>query len=254
LITGVSAPYYSDVFDRNPFLKGQALTAAIPMANSERDFDAIANGYVPDKTLFDPSDGDFHLVYAGALLPRARVVLEKFLQAVKEFVNENELGSRLKITCIGTGRSPDDPEGYNILGGIIRYGLSEIVSEYPARVAYLDALWHLKAASAVLILGSTERHYTPSKVFQAVQSQNPVLALLHRESAAATLLRESKAGVVVDVPDDGSLNVGEIKRALGSLMSFSKGCSPVRHELLEIHSAREGARQLAEAMDSACLG
>lgn len=253
LITGVSPLYYDEVFERNPSLKGRAVTAAIPMANSERDFDAVSKRYVPTVRLFDPSDGNYHLLYAGALLPKAHVVLEKFLRAVREFLDEEEGGDSLKVTFVGTGRSPDDPDGHNASSAIDRYGLSDHVFEHPARIAYLDVLWHLKMASAILILGSTERHYTPSKVFQAVQSQNPVLALLHRESTAATLLRESNAGIVVDVPDSGHLDTDEIKRALSTVVFAARGRFSASHPVFEAHSAREGTRRLAEAMEAACL-
>jgi hypothetical protein len=252
LITGASPLYFGDVFERNPSRQGRVLTAAIPVANSERDFDAISNGYIPKVKLFDPTDGNYHIVYAGALWPQARIVLERFLQAVRELLDEERSSDRLKVTFVGTGRSSDDPNGHNVVAAIDKYGLADHVFEHPARIAYLDALWHVKAASAVLILGSTERHYTPSKVFQAVQTRNPVLALLHRESMAAALLRESNAGTVVDVPDDGLLEITEIKDALRVLMSATPMRSPVSYDVFEGHSAREGTKQLAEAMELAC--
>jgi hypothetical protein len=121
------------------------------------------------------------------------------------------------------------------------------------RIDYLDVLWHLKAASGILILGSTERHYTPSKVFQAVHSQNPVLALLHRESTAAMLLRESGAGIVVDIPESGLPDTGELRRALRSLMLTARGRNSASHAIFEADSAREGTKRLAEAMEAACL-
>ena len=47
----------------------------------------------------------------------------------------------------------------------------------------LDVLTHLDAASGILVLGSTEPHYRPSKVFQSLMSRRPVLALLHERGA-----------------------------------------------------------------------
>ena len=37
-------------------------------------------------------------------------------------------------------------------------------------IGYVDALNHLTRSDAVLVLGSTEAHYTPSKVFQAMRA------------------------------------------------------------------------------------
>jgi hypothetical protein len=224
------------------------------MASPERDFDAVSNGYVPKVRLFDPSDGNYHLLYAGAMWPKAQIVLERFLRAIREFLDEEEGESRLRVTFVGTGRSPNDPDGHNIAGSINRLDLSNHVVEYPARIDYLDVLWHLKAASGILILGSTEQHYTPSKVFQAVQSRNPVLALLHKRSTAAKLLRDSGAGMVVDVPESGLLDAGEVKRALRSMMSGTRERHSAVHPVFEADSARAGTKRLAEALETACLG
>jgi len=251
LITGVSPLSYANVLKRNPSLKSQAVTAAIPMVNSEKDFDAVSNDHVPTTKLFDPSDGNFHLFYAGTMWPKAHIVLDKFLQAVRGYLDQEKGGDRLKITFVGTGRSPDDPDGHNTLALVERYGLSNCVSEHPARIAYLDVLWHLKVASAVLIFGSTDRHYTPSKVYQAVQSRNPVLALLHRESTAAKFLKEYEAGVVIDVPDDGRVDIEEIERALRSLVFSAGRRSSDSDPVLQGYSARETTRQFAEAMEAA---
>lgn len=72
------------------------------------------------------------------------------------------------------------------------------IFEYPVRIPYLDVLVHLNAANAVFILGSTEPHYTPSKVYQAVLSGKPILAVLHTMSTAVEVLTNSGAGYVVD--------------------------------------------------------
>jgi hypothetical protein len=253
LITGVSPLYYAEVFARNPLLQRQSVTAAIPMASPERDFDAVSNGYVPKVRLFDPSDGNYHLLYAGAMWPKAQIVLERFLQAIRGFLDEEEGESRLRVTFVGTGRSPNDSDGHNIAGSINRLDLSNHVVEYPARIDYLDVLWHLKAASGILILGSTEQHYTPSKVFQAVQSRNPVLALLHKRSTATKMLRDSGAGMVVDVPESGLLDAGELKRALRSMMSATRKRHSTAHPMFEADSARAGTKRLAEALEAACL-
>ena len=254
LITGVSPLSYAGVFERNPSLSGSVVTAPIPMANSEDDYNAILNGYAPETRYFDASDGRFHMVYAGTLWPAALEVVDRLLRAIRRLVDETEFGRRLRVTFIGTGRSPDDPYGHNLTDRIRRYNLTEFVTEHPMRIPYLDVLWHLKAASGILIVGSTDPHYTPSKVFQAVQSGNPVMAMLHRDSTAAPLLSESKAGFVVDVPDDGLVNIDELKSALTSIMHTSPGRSTASMSAFERLSARAGTKQLADAMDMACAG
>jgi glycosyltransferase involved in cell wall biosynthesis len=250
LLTGVSQLSFADVIERNPSLKVEAETAVIPMANSARDFLAISGDFEPAENLFDPDVGTFNLIYAGAMPPRAFAVLDSFLAAVRQFVDEEADAKRLRISFVGTGRSPDDPRGHTVKGKIDQYGLSEHVVEYPIRISYLDVLWHLRRASAILILGSTERHYTPSKVFQSIQSGNPVLALLHKESTAVNILRESGAGRIVDVPDSGWVDADEVKRSLKSLMRTPPTLPREICPVPDRHSAREGTRLLAKSMEA----
>src|SRR5262249_26467384 len=79
LITGVAESYYEGVLQRNPHLN--CVTAGMPYGFSKRDFDAPAVGS-KQPYLFDSSDGNIHLVYAGALLPKAGAVLDRFLEGL----------------------------------------------------------------------------------------------------------------------------------------------------------------------------
>jgi hypothetical protein len=74
----------------------------------------------------------------------------------------------------------------------------------------------LRASNAVLLLGSRERHYTPSKVFPALVVERPVLALMHEASNAAELLRrvgQPPAIRLVTYGDDGVAARGAAIRA-----------------------------------------
>jgi len=101
------------------------------------------------------------------------------------------------------------------------YGLADVVTEHAPRLDYFDALAVLRASNAVLLLGSREPHYTPSKVFPALIAERPVLALLNRESNATDLLyRLGRAPTirVVEYGDDGPASrLPEIRSALASL-------------------------------------
>jgi len=252
LITGVAPGYYQAVLERNPALAARVVTAAMPYGGSERDFDAVRSE-PRASTLFDPSDGAFHLVYAGALLPRAFAVLERLLAGVALLRERRpELAARLRLHFIGTGKAPNDPRGFNVLPLAEQLGLGQLVSEHPARIPYTDVLRHLIAAQAILILGSTEAHYTPSKAFQAVLARRPVLALLHRASTAAEFLQRANAARVVALDERELPPASQLAGELAALIERDGTPQPeVRWELLEQYSARSGARVLAEALDQA---
>lgn len=252
LITGVAEGYYDDVLERNPHLQTQAVTAAMPYGGEKTDHEAVARMDI-EPYLFDAGDGRFHFVYAGALLPKAVEPLERMLRAV---ANAPDVFEDVCFHFIGTGTSPDDPKGYKVRPVAERYGLwASVVYEYPARIPYLDALVHQEEADAVFVLGSTEPHYTPSKIYQGVLAEKPVLAVLHEASSACEVVRSTGAGRVLDFagPDDVAAIEADFAGALRSFRRFAESFDPdqVDTSAFEEYSARSVTRTLAQALDKA---
>lgn len=252
LITGVADRYFRDVLQRNPHLETRAVTAAMPYGGEKSDHRFVRGARITPY-LFDPTDRLQHLVYAGAMLPRAYPVLEQVFRSMTENPKAFE-GTRFHF--IGTGSSPDDAASYTIKPIAERFGLwGSSVEEHPARIPYLDVLAHLEAADGVFILGSTEAHYTPSKVYQGVLSQKPILAVLHNRSTACQVIRSTRAGLVVSFEtaadvEQLSAAFAETFREFRNLMA-SFDASEVDQEVFEEYSARNVTRQLAEALSRA---
>jgi hypothetical protein len=252
LITGITEAYYAGVLRRNPHLYTQAITAAMPYGNSVRDYEILTSR--PRKPyLFDPRDGAFHMVYAGAMLPAAHQVLDCLFAALAHMkLAKPDVFSRLRIHFVGTGRSPSNPKGHNILPEAARFGLDEIITEHPQRVPYVDVLSHLAQASAILILGSTEPHYSPSKIYQSVQAKRPIFAFLHDASIANHVLHMSNAGVVIGINETTLPEPPELASRLATFVSNPEYDSErVDWSKFEAFSARESARKLATALDAA---
>jgi hypothetical protein len=252
LITGVAESYYQPVLERNPHLRDRCVTAAMPIGNSEADYEALGRS-ARDTFLFRKDDGLFHMVYAGALLPKAHVILERFLESLVVLRDrEPAIMDRLRVHFVGTGTSPNDPEGYSIRPYLQRMGLERWVDEHPHRIGYVDVLNHLVNASAILILGSTESHYTPSKVYQAVQAKRPVFALLHEQSTAVALLHDVGAGSVTTLTESRLPPAGELASALSAFIQAPpSSLKQFRSALFEPYSARHSARLLADALERA---
>lgn len=254
LITGISPLYFEDVLDRNPGLRRTAVTAAMPYGGSSRDFVAVRAQPRPT-FLFDPADRNFHMIYAGALLPRAHAVLERLFEALRRLVEaEPALMVRFRLHFVGTGTVPNDPQSFAVKPYIDRFDLGHWVDEHPARIGFVDVLNHLSRASAILVLGSTERHYSPSKVFQAVQAGPPVLAVLHEASSAGQMLRASGTGLLVTMPEGALPAPEDLVQALRALLTGAgRGRRGSGADPFEAFSARESARRLAAALDRAVL-
>lgn len=250
LITGVAEGYYAGALERNPHVKSHAAIAAMPYGNSARDYELIP-AESQRTYLFDPDDGAFHMLYAGAMLPRAYEVLDRLLAALVHMrATRSDIFSRLRIHFVGTGRSPDDPSGHNILPRAQKLGLG-VITEWPQRVPYTDVLYHLMKSSAILILGSTESHYSPSKVYQSVQARRPIFALLHKDSTACRVIRRSRAGTVVNV-DELSLSPPNLAdRLISFVLDSDYRADRVVWSEFDAYSSRESARKLALALDEA---
>ncbi|MBC5773489.1 hypothetical protein H8S95_05390 [Pontibacter sp. KCTC 32443] len=193
LITGVAEGYYKPVLERNPHLYEQAVQVAMPYGG-EADDHAALKALSLKPYLFSKRPNKLQLVYAGAMLPKAY----KPLEVIFEWFQANKSASDIELHFIGTGSRANDEASFTIKALAEKFGLWQtVVFEYPKRIPYLDVLTHLDSADGVFVLGSTEPHYTPSKVYQGILSQKPILAILHGASTAGKVIEESKAGIVL---------------------------------------------------------
>ena len=250
LITGVSEGYYLPVIDRNPFLKKMAVFAAMPYGGEKSDHDKVKElGLTP--YLFQKKKDKVQLIYAGAMLPKAYTVLDRILKVMHENV---AFFSNIELHFIGTGKTSLDPNGYNIKPYAERYGLwQQQIFEYPQRIPYLDVLIHLEGCDGAFILGSTEPHYTPSKVYQSVLSGKPIFAVLHQQSSACQVITKSNAGVVLMFDGENDLmKIEEVfKNKFSNYLSFisSFNTNQVIMEEFDKYSAKAVTKILATALN-----
>ncbi|MEQ1553450.1 MAG: hypothetical protein ABL929_04675 [Ferruginibacter sp.] len=249
LITGVAEGYYQPVLNRNQHLKN-VITGAMPYGGEAKDHEIIKSLNI-EPNLFKKNTNKLQFVYAGAMLPKAYKPLEKIFEAISE---NNALFETVEFHFIGTGKRTNDAESYNIKPLAEKYGLwNLIVFEYPARIPYLDVLVHLNIADAVFILGSTEPHYTPSKVYQAILSGKSLFAVLHAQSSAVKVIKDSNVGVVIDF--NGENDVENIKKSfVHSFFGYKKFLhtfkkEQVNTELFNEYSAFEVTKKLASLLD-----
>jgi hypothetical protein len=252
LITGINERYFSSMLARNPEVARRAVTAGMAFGASPGDFEFLA-AHPRATTVFDPADGNIHLFYAGALLPQANPILERFLESVQLLRERSEWGRNLRVHFVGTGIHESDPaRGHTVTPYIRKWKLDGVVDELPSRIPYLDVLNHLVAAQGTLVIGSLEPHYSPSKIYQAALSGHPVLALLHAECSAASLVEESHAGQVLRFTPQALPEPQAIADALESLYGPAPASRPpLDRSVFDRESARESARLLAQALDVA---
>ncbi len=198
-IMGITRGYFEGVIQRNPALK-DIPTCALQYGMSLRDFELAAE-VPPNPGAFEDQTSCLRWVYAGALLPKARIPMRALLRAIAD-LNQNEFRHRpARLIALGTGREAG--EGIGKISNLAReVGAERWVAEFPERHPYLEVLSTLKSSDGVMVVGSTEAHYSPSKIFQAILSKRPVFALLHHRSEALELLSSTGAGMAVELNHD----------------------------------------------------
>jgi glycosyltransferase involved in cell wall biosynthesis len=249
-VTAVSQATYEQALERTPAARPRRC-AELPIGWDRRDLEFAGGG---PRTF--PDDGLVHLSYVGTLLPTGFDTLRAVLRAVAALRAGNPTADRLRLHFFGTSNQRTDSPP-RVLPVAAEYGLTDIVTEHAARLDYFEALRVLRDSTAVLLMGSRERHYTPSKVFPALVARRPLLAVMHEASNASDLLRRMGRAPTVRLITYGD----EISQACVSAIAedlsglIARPCyeaAAVDEALLEPVSACALAGRLAKVFD-ACL-
>ena len=205
LITGVSEDYYLPIISRYKTLSKNLISAAMPFGVELNDH-IVALNNVDSSTksrlvsLFKNSpffskNGKIKLVYAGALLPKSWSLLNQIFLSLTQESNSLDF----EFYFIGTGGAVEKIAK--------KYPLwNKNIFELSSRIAYLDVLRILDQTDGIFILGSIESHYSPSKIFQAILSKKPILAVLHYNSSAIKILSDSNTSCSLLLDDETDIS------------------------------------------------
>jgi hypothetical protein len=106
-------------------------------------------------------------------------------------------------------------------------------------------------------MGSTESHYTASKLYPALLAKRPLLAAYHRASTVSTILERAApppAARLVTYDDEirAECRIEEIHRALVAMMTCANpAADTVELSTVAEYSAEHLAGKLAKAFDAA---
>ncbi|MFN2601738.1 MAG: glycosyltransferase [Gemmatimonadaceae bacterium] len=253
-VTAVSSGTYEMIRERIPELN-KIPCAAIPLGGDTADF-AYLRRSARRNEWFDRSDGNFHICYIGTLLPLGFETLRAVFRGVAMLrESSREAYERMRIHFFGTSNQTAGNPPQRVMPVAREFDLESTVTEHALRVDYLDALTIHVEASAILLMGSSERHYTASKLYPALLSGRPLLAVFHEESSVAEILNRVTAPpyshlITYTTADSAENHAAEISVALRALVE-----NPSAKEIewpqseLEKFSARSLAGELAHVFD-----
>ena len=176
----------------------QAFRAAYPQVASQR-FLTLPNGFDPDDFAHtEPAGrqpGRMGIVYSGSFYGQRSS--QPFLEALRNVLERGDLPrSAVHLRLVGN-------VGQATLDQVRMLRLEDVV-EVTGYVAHRQSVAYVLGADVLLLMiapGPGSAGVLTGKIFEYLAARRPILALTP-PSAAADLIRESRAGVVID-PDDG---------------------------------------------------
>jgi hypothetical protein len=254
-ITAVSRLTYMQILDRNPD-QSSKVCAEIPYGAESADFEYLRN-HPRRNAYFDPRDGNCHVCYLGTLLPLGFETLRAVFTAVSLIRQElPEQYARLRLHFFGTSNQNDADAPERVMPVARELGVAEQVTEVPRRIDYLDALTVQTQASAILMMGSSERHYTASKLYPGLLAKRPILAVYHEESSVSQILSRVARPPMVRLVTYGdqeraATKIPEIASQLRALLEdTTAGEQHLNLDIMAAYSAQSLTGKLARVLDT----
>lgn len=251
-VTAVSEGILEDLRKRYPFLSIGTCTA-MPYGGNPDDFEAVRRlGVKPPD--FDPSDGNFHVCFTGALQPRGFEILKAVFSAAR-LVRERrpDLFRKMRLRFYGTSNLTWGRDQCRVLPLAKEWGLEKSVTEMPQRIPYLQSLAVQANAALNLVMGSWERYYHASKLYSCLLAGRPLIAVCHAEASIVHVLRNlgMDGAVIFSSPDELSGKAGELCEKMVKLLERREVEFKPDMDRFEPYSAAGVTRVLAGVFDKA---
>lgn len=195
-IVSTSPLYLQQLGARYPWF-GRLPAATIPFGVEPADFEVAASSPLP--AAMDWQAGCKHVVYVGALTSGMEPALGALFSALSVWRGRKpQEVDLLRFHFIGTSYNPSTTATPRAVPLAAKFGLADIVDEQTSRIGHFAALRTLRESDAVMIIGSDDEGYSPSKLATLAMARRPILALLSARSPLAARLADAgiDAGLV----------------------------------------------------------
>ncbi len=223
----------------------QDLRSAYPQVEPQR-FLTLPNGYDPDDFAHtEPAGrqpGRMGIVYSGSFYGQRSS--QPFLAALRNVLQRGDLPrAAVHVRLVGN-------VGQATLDQVKALGLGDVV-EATGYLAHRQSVAYVLGADVLLLMiapGPGSAGVLTGKIFEYLAARRPILALTP-PSAAADLIRASRAGVVVD-PDDGPAIERQLVEWHGQWQRGELSCASDA-AVVERFDRRRLTQTLAEALGGA---
>ena len=203
-IIAVSPHYLADL--RRRYRQVAALpTDVIGFGASRADLH-LATSLAADQPAFTRGSPDeVHLVYTGVAGPVMRRALEVLFDGLRRYREKSpQSAARLRFHFVGTRYAAQGEDQDSVQPFALAAGVADQIAEVSHRIGHLEALRWQVAADALILLGTDDPAYSPSKLYPYLLTGRPLLAVVTRGSVAEQLLDEFNASFTVRLADAGT--------------------------------------------------
>lgn len=231
-IMSVSSRYFDELRERYPWF-GEVPAEVIRFGGSREDL-AHAADHPLAKPLYSRAQGEIHLLYTGAsgpVMPHSLAVLFDGFRRYRE--QWPERAARLRFHFVGTSYVAPGKGKASVLPVAAACGVADAVEEIPHRIGHLEALRWQQQADALLLPGSSDLAYSPSKIYPYYLTGRPILGLVFRDSVMESLLDELGCAYMVRFADHKPKQQAYADLAVffdRAIAGFPPGSQPVRNE------------------------
>jgi hypothetical protein len=254
-LIAVAPAYPKTLMDRYPDVPADRFTV-VPFAAARRDFDQVRELGIR-QPVFDSADGLRHWVYLGrGGADMARGLRGLFL-AIRKLRDSHPELNRVRLHFVGTSYALGSLAQPTIKPVAEACGVADLVEEQTARLPYLQGIDLLQSADTLLIVGSDDPSYSASKVYPCIAAGRPILAVLHRASAAGAVITRCRAGELIgfDETDSDETLAEQITPAIIRRLEAQSDARPdTDWPAFEPYTAREMTRQVCQIFDRVAGG
>ena len=184
------SPVYITTIQRRYPCTASTPSAVIEFGASQQDMECAGLGPSPL-----PDDGRIHLVYTGASGPGLHGVIPAFLDGLALLHKTRpNLAEQLHVHFIGTCQVAEGLGTPTVAPLAAARGLSDLVTEVPHRLGHLECLRYQQHSDVLLLLGSLDPAYSPSKLYPYITAGRPLLCVAVQGGALAAKLSELRCG------------------------------------------------------------
>jgi hypothetical protein len=195
-LMSVSRLYLDDLLKRYPWFH-RVPADVIRFGASEADL-AVARTLPATADIPAAPPGTVRFVYTGAagpIMPHAAGLLFRTLAAYR--AAHPEKARRLRFEFLGTSYAPPG-QGVKTITPLAReFGVDDLVIELPHRLGHLECLQIQARADVLLLLGSSDLAYSPSKLYPYYLARRPMLSVVFKHSHLESLLRDLSCSTAV---------------------------------------------------------